>query len=653
MFRVFARFNPLLARTRVRAAVKEFQLQLMNTVGKAVQKLQSKFTHKYESSPASSIAALRGIPPVSGKILWAKQMERQVHALMKRMGDVLGKEWGQQLEGRQLRRSCDELLSKLDSRAYFRTWVTEWERELSSDASSKLGTYPIIIVREGGTIIAKANFDEKHEYLSREIRYLKWLGYERDIPRTIALVADEAVARYPHAMALKTALQSYAAARGLVTAELEPLVAVELGAIKESIMEAFDVSPGRAKPTTKRRIRWDSKDLSDWVALLNEHVSRFEERVEILLRACDRIDVAVGGLESVAYEREKFAVAVGEVQKVVDELSMAGYADLATWVGKVNERMGVVLRSRLEEALVAWTETFGESDDDDEEEGGSKKKGRKKLVKIPKISVEILLRNQEISAFPAVPTARSIFLSELHDYMGIVCTLPCLNSGRFEVFENAASGDAAADTFYTLAEAVSPLALADAYASVESHVKNLAAFVDQWLAYQTLWDARASDVAAAVEGDLGKWRELVAEASEARTALDSAATVAEFGPIAVRYHKVQSQVNLKYDSWQKELGTYFAAVLAERIQENFDKVSGAKTRLEGISLEGSSAATSEIVLGVTFLQEVTQQLPSWHKRMKELAESEKMLRRQRHAFRGDWVEASLVGGQLAQVEQVM
>ena len=196
---MFARFNPLLARTRVRAAVKEFQIQLMNTVGQAVQKLQAKFTHKYESSSASSIATIRGIPPMSGKILWAKQMERQVQTLMKRMSDVLGKEWRQQLEGRELRRSCDELLNKLDSRAYFREWVTEWERELLSDKNLKLGTYPITIVREGKIFVARANFDEKHEYLAREIRYLKWLGYERDVPPTISQVSDDAMNRYPHA----------------------------------------------------------------------------------------------------------------------------------------------------------------------------------------------------------------------------------------------------------------------------------------------------------------------------------------------------------------------------------------------------------------------------------------------------------------------
>ena len=132
MFRVFARFNPLLTRTRVRAAVKEFQMQLIATVGEAVEKLQSKFTLKYESSSAAKLSRLRGIPPTAGKILWAKQMERQVQTLMQRMGDVLGPNWGQHLEGRQLRRAGDELLSKLDARAFFRSWVMDWEKELTS-----------------------------------------------------------------------------------------------------------------------------------------------------------------------------------------------------------------------------------------------------------------------------------------------------------------------------------------------------------------------------------------------------------------------------------------------------------------------------------------------------------------------------------------
>ena len=191
MFAVFARFNPLITRTRVHNAVKEFQIQLISTVGIAIKKLQTKFTLKYESSAAKQFSQMRGIPPIAGKILWAKQIERQVNALMKRMGDVLGPNWGQHLEGRQLRRSGDELLSKLDAKAFFRAWVTEWEKDMSAEATAsnaRLSSYPIVIVREGvnNSLIAKVNFNEKYEQLFREIRYLKWLGFERDIPKTVS-----------------------------------------------------------------------------------------------------------------------------------------------------------------------------------------------------------------------------------------------------------------------------------------------------------------------------------------------------------------------------------------------------------------------------------------------------------------------------------
>lgn len=65
-------------------------MQLIATVADAVGKLQSKFTLKYEASAAARVSRLRGLPPVSGKILWAKQMERQVQTLVERMGNVLG-----------------------------------------------------------------------------------------------------------------------------------------------------------------------------------------------------------------------------------------------------------------------------------------------------------------------------------------------------------------------------------------------------------------------------------------------------------------------------------------------------------------------------------------------------------------------------------
>ncbi len=96
--------------------------------------------------------------------------------------------------------------------------------------------------------------------------------------------------------------------------------------------------------------------------------------------------------------------------------------------------------------------------------------------------------------------------------MGVVCTLPCLNSGRFEVFESKAG----LFTFHYLVNHVSPEILSNAYSAVEFHIQHLSAFVNRWLAYQTLWDTQVSEVASATGGDVNKWQELIVEVSSYR-----------------------------------------------------------------------------------------------------------------------------------------
>jgi dynein heavy chain 1, cytosolic len=52
---------------------------------------------KYEQSSAANFAELRDIPPVAGKIMWAKLMENQLNLLMEKMESVLGEGWEQQV----------------------------------------------------------------------------------------------------------------------------------------------------------------------------------------------------------------------------------------------------------------------------------------------------------------------------------------------------------------------------------------------------------------------------------------------------------------------------------------------------------------------------------------------------------------------------
>ena len=131
----------------------------------------------------------------------------------------------------------------------------------------------------------------------------------------------------------------------------------------------------------------------------------------------------------------------------------------------------------------------------DQKEGDEEKKSEDDdLENIPPVSIattlelEIVLRNQEISASPAIPVVRSMLLDKLHEYFGIVCGLPRPKSGRYEVFDTITAkpsedgGEIRVETFENVVQLVRPEIVSEAYASIERHVRDASAFVDQWLA---------------------------------------------------------------------------------------------------------------------------------------------------------------------------
>ena len=109
MFKHFSKFNKLFERPRIRAAVKDYQIDLISKVKVAVTSIQDKFLRSYEQSKTHTFAKIREIPSFAGKIMWAKLMENQLDLLMQRMEQVLGTGWEQEIEGRLLKKTCNEL----------------------------------------------------------------------------------------------------------------------------------------------------------------------------------------------------------------------------------------------------------------------------------------------------------------------------------------------------------------------------------------------------------------------------------------------------------------------------------------------------------------------------------------------------------------
>jgi dynein heavy chain 1 len=85
MFRVFSKFNSLFIRPKIRGAIQEYQNQLIESVKDDIKKLHDKFKLTYRSTASSKMGRVRDLPPVSGAIIWARQIERQLGTYMKRV----------------------------------------------------------------------------------------------------------------------------------------------------------------------------------------------------------------------------------------------------------------------------------------------------------------------------------------------------------------------------------------------------------------------------------------------------------------------------------------------------------------------------------------------------------------------------------------
>ena len=123
MFRIFSRFNALFVRPHIRGAIREYQTQLIQRVKDDIETLHEKFKVQYLQSKACKMSHVRDLPPVSGSIIWAKQIDRQLTAYMRRVEDVLGKGWANHVEGQKLKADGDSFRAKLNTQEIFDDWA--------------------------------------------------------------------------------------------------------------------------------------------------------------------------------------------------------------------------------------------------------------------------------------------------------------------------------------------------------------------------------------------------------------------------------------------------------------------------------------------------------------------------------------------------
>ena len=439
MFRVFSRFNVLFFRHRIRAAIQQFQETLIQKVEADIHALQAKFKMSYNGSEAFRMSKLRDVPPVSGAIIWVKQIERRLRAYLDRVGAVLGKGWEQHVDGQRLQQLGNAFLSKLNTQKMFEQWMAGIQAAPSFEVTGHI----FLVTHRRGSYALSVNFDPQIVELFKEVRNLQWLGFR--IPYTLKMISEEAKEKYPFAMSLNTTMASYQRIITLLDPAYKDLVASYVQKVQRTVELSFSKGKG---------INWDSELLSDYTREFSSLVLTLQSKVDDLVGKYKSIKVLVDSLKTCEYTHEAFASILGEVQRIVDEMNLASYSNLQSWVLQLENDICTTLAQRLSKRVEAWKRDFEKL-----APGNSDKTSKNLLARRMKRNAsddasssldgvaiaqrvhEIVLRKHALDLNPPLETSRLSWIGQLHDCVRTVCDQKPIRGNRYDdVLSAAESG---------------------------------------------------------------------------------------------------------------------------------------------------------------------------------------------------------------------
>ncbi|KAJ2419923.1 dynein heavy chain, partial [Coemansia sp. RSA 2531] len=665
MFRVFSKFNALFVRPKIRGAIQEYQTQLINSVKDDIRRLHDTFKRSYRRSEASMMSQLRDLPPVSGAIVWIRQIERQLDMYMRRVEDVLGRGWELYAEGQRLQADSASFRRKLDTRPLFDAWYNDISRR-----DLTVGGRVFLVTRHratGNAFQLGISFDAQLITLFKEVRELLWLGFQ--VPHTLVTMARDGKRVYPYAVSLMETTKIYRQASHRL--QQHPEVLALAAGYRSDVMLCVRKGMGLKWQyfVTSSAGTGDSHESNRNATFVREFsgvVSLFQEKVEALIALNDEINAAVRELSSCPYAQDNFTAILDRIQALIDRLNLDNYANLEQWVGELDGRLEQVLTMRLSRAIHAWVAEFDRAppavgDDSDTADallanssGPSRKHHRNQAPassstkdvdaddevtpQIRTLVHELRIRNQVMYLDPPLENARASWIQQLHAWLAAICQQRRPQAARYEVVANADADDLEYDnlvleydpghrvtsaatvgnrslvssSYKDLLSRLPSNSLFEAYGSIEARTTQAASYVAIWLQYQALWDLQSDYVLQFLGDDLTRWQAMLLEIKRARSTFDNSETAKYIGAhCIVDYEQVQAKVNAKYDNWQREILNRFGSRLGSAMRDTCQAIASARHELETHSAESST--TSEVVTFITFVQELKRKCPGWQR----------------------------------------
>ncbi|CAK5084784.1 unnamed protein product [Meloidogyne enterolobii] len=609
MFSIFSRYNALFVRPHIQTAIREYQAVLIDRVREDIRILQETIIDPKKMELAIFVVEGYDIPEFSAKVMWLRQNELQLNMNMQRIADVLGTQWVNHLEGKELKRECDLLKKQLDTSVMFKEWS---DRVLTKCKTTNDKLFCVEKQQRDGKVICRlrVNYSADSIRIAKEVRNLKNMGFR--IPFKI-MSYSVGISQYnPYAISLMESVRLYESTNEIILTRpsVENLVAGHRLIIHDLLCEGYKTD-------------WSNFKLESYVCKFGEAVNNFLEKVTDLIEYLDKIDVELSALDKCQYNEETISQIIGAIQKSIDQMALNDYSNLHKWIEELDKTLEAKLARRLEEAIHVWTLVLQQNRDELEDE-----REANILPKINTITLEIRIVSQFITVVPSLEKAKSDLFDQFYHWHSIITAQPRISSSRFQQQR-----------------------LFEAYKAIDDVLLKTNDYVNHWTRYQALWDLQQDILFERLGFELTNWMKVILEIKKSRSMVDSPESQHKIFPFSVDYSRVQSKIAMKYDYWQKEVLSKFGNFLGTSMHDFFSYISTARSELESQSIDSTN--TSDTVALITQVQNLKKHIIPFKEKVSSYCTGQKLLNNHRFTFPPSWLYAENVEGEWSALMDVL
>jgi dynein heavy chain 1 len=354
---------------------------------KDIQALKNKFLKKYSNTDAAKISQVRDIPSVSGSAIWAKQLNRRLRVYMERVESILGPDWYEQPESRELKEIGTHFENHLNVQKFCDAYIEEIKSG-TTELQPREKIFNIVQKKRSNQLELVVNFDERIINLFKEVRNLYWL--KTKLPYTITFKAEEAQGLYPYAVSLQESLRTF----NLVNSKIDDRIAKLVATYRREVQATIEAGI---------QLNWNLKvQLENYVKKLADKVNVFEEAVNNLNEKVEQIYAILASMNNCGLESGVLLEKLESVQKIIDDLNFNQYSNLHQWVPELDVKIEAVLSKRLVEVIANWVKEF---------ESG---KPENKALIIETLVHEVKIQDQTIYVDPSIEYSRYFWMQQFH-----------------------------------------------------------------------------------------------------------------------------------------------------------------------------------------------------------------------------------------------